>query len=487
MKKKFIYLSAVISGLIIGLLISACFNFSPSGQTEPPTYGSDFQDAVVRVADTTGKAVVSISTECKQRIGGFQHHFGGSFGNQFFGDEFFQRFFEDFFGDIPEREFKQRGLGSGVIIDPEGYILTNEHVVHRADKISVTLPDGRKFTAELKGKDVRSDLAIIKIEAHNLPVARLGDSERLRIGDWVIAFGNPFGFALDNPEPTVTVGVISALHRSLGRMLSQERDYSNLIQTDAAINPGNSGGPLVNLEGEIIGINVAIFSTSGGYQGIGFAIPINNAKRILSRLVEGKKILYGWLGVTIQDLNQDLAAHFGLSDREGVLVASVLEDGPADKAGFQPGDIIKKFEGKDIKNVRQLISLVSQTPVGKKARILIFRDKKQKTLKVEIGERPEDLEQQAVAVSTDWRGLEVKELSEELKQHFRLTQDEGVIVVNVKSDSPAAEAGLVPGDIILEVNQIQISRLSDYQEALKDLKGDVLIRTQRGYFILKED
>ena len=214
---------------------------------------------------------------------------------------------------MPDRDYKQVGLGSGVIIDSSGYILTNQHVIDQADKIKVTLSDGREFKGEIKGQDARSDLAVIKIVAKDLPAVELGNSEKLRIGEWVVAIGNPFGFALEGAEPTVTVGVISALHRSLGKILSRNRDYTDLLQTDAAINPGNSGGPLVNLKGEVVGINVAIFSTSGGYQGIGFAIPINAAKRIISQLIAGKEVLYGWLGITIQDLTEDMAKYFGLS------------------------------------------------------------------------------------------------------------------------------------------------------------------------------
>jgi serine protease Do len=251
------------------------------------------EDAVINVANTAGKAVVSISAERTTKVStGRRFVYRSPFGESPFGeDEFFRKFFDDFFGQMPEREYKQFGLGSGVIVDPQGYILTNEHVIDGADKIKVTLPDGREFKAELKGEDPRADLAIIKINAHNLPAAAWGDSDNLRIGQWVVAIGNPFGFALQNPEPTVTAGVISALHRSIGKSVGRDRDYNDLIQTDAAINPGNSGGPLVNLKGEIVGINVAIFTTSGGYQGIGFAIPSNAAKRIMSNLIQGKKIL----------------------------------------------------------------------------------------------------------------------------------------------------------------------------------------------------
>jgi len=338
-KNRILFGLAILIGLVIGLLIAIRFDISAPVQSQstetkvnPSTpaslEGFNMEDAIINVANTTGKSVVSVSTEHTTKVGGTKrYYFGSPFGESPFGeDDFFRRFFNDFFGEMPEREYKQLGLGSGVIIDPEGYILTNEHVIGGADKITVTLSDGRELKGEIKGVDQRSDLAIIKINARNLPVATLGDSSNLKIGQWVVAIGNPFGFALQNSEPTVTAGVISALHRSLGRGLSQDKDYNDLIQTDAAINPGNSGGPLVNLKGEVVGINVAIFSTSGGYQGIGFAIPVNNAKRVISRLIEGKKILYGWLGVTVQDLTDDLIKHFGLPDKNGALVAKVLEN-----------------------------------------------------------------------------------------------------------------------------------------------------------------
>jgi len=229
-------------------------------------------------------------------------------------------------------------------------------VVEGANKLTVILSDGRQFAAEVKGSDSRSDLAVIKIEAEDLPVAGLGDSDTLKIGQWVVAIGNPFGFAMQNPEPTVTVGVVSALHRTLGNAMVQDRDYTDLIQTDAAINPGNSGGPLVDIRGNVIGINVAIVSTTGGNQGIGFAIPVNSAKRIISKLIEGKKIEYGWLGISIQELNDDLAKYFGLgADKKGVLIADVLAGGPGDKGGLRPGDIIIKFDNHPIRDVKSLL------------------------------------------------------------------------------------------------------------------------------------
>lgn len=492
MKRRglFFGFSLLVVGLIVGVLLSMKLDiFSPAQSqniVSPSFEGFRMEDAIINVANTVGKAVVSISTVHTTKIGGRRYYFGYPFGESPFGeDEFFRRFFEDFFGDLPEREYKQMGLGSGVIIDSGGYILTNEHVINDADKITVTLSDGREFKGEIKGKDRRSDLAIIEINARNLPAAILGDSDNLKIGQWVVAIGNPFGFALQNPEPTVTAGVISALNRSLGRTLSRDKDYNDLIQTDAAINPGNSGGPLVNIKGEVVGINVAIFSTSGGYQGVGFAIPINKAKRIISRLIEGKKILYGWLGVTVQDLTDDLSKYFGLSDKNGVLVASVLENSPAQKGGMKESDVIRQFDNKPINNVRELLNVVASTEVGRKVKVAVVRDKRDITLEVEVGERPENLEEQGFLVSGAWRGLEVEDITAQNARRFRIEEKSGVVIVDVKPNSPADEVGLMPGDVVLEINRKPIKNISDYEKVIKDLKGNALIRTSRGYFIVK--
>lgn len=459
---------------------------------------SDMQNAVVNVANTAGRAVVSISSEQTHKIPGVKrYYFGGSpFGGSLSPeeDEFFRRFFGDFFGNIPDREFKQRGLGSGVVIDKEGYILTNEHVVGNADKITVTLADGREFKAEIKGVDSRSDLAVIKINAANLPIAALGNSDNLKIGEWAVAIGNPFGFAMQNPEPTVTVGVISALHRTLKINLSENKDYNDLIQTDAAINPGNSGGPLVNLNGEIIGINVAIFSTSGGYQGLGFAIPVNNAKRIISRLIEGKKIVYGWIGVSVQDLTDDLADYFGLADKKGVLVGKVLENGPADKGGIKEKDIIKKLDDVPVNNVRELLNIVGKSQSGHKLKINLIRDRKIMNIEVSVGQRPDtsdeetnnELPEQGTTQSSIWRGLTVRELNKETMKRFVIIEQKGVIIVDIESESSSDTSGLDVGDIILEINKRPINNLSDYQSAVKAIKEDCLVKTQRGYFLLKK-
>ena len=480
--------------LLVSILLMSWFCAAQCQETTVPS-PAGLEEAIINLADTAGNAVVSISTEHTQKIGGRQRYrFRSPFGQQspFGEDDPFRSFFEDFFGEIPEREYKQIGLGSGVIIDERGYILTNQHVISDADKISVTLADGRNFTGTVKGQDARSDIAIIQIKAPDLPAATLGDSSALKIGQWVVAVGNPFGFALDNPEPTVTVGVISALHRALGRTLGRERDYNDLIQTDAAINPGNSGGPLVNLKGEVVGINVAIFSTSGGYQGIGFAIPINKAKNIISQLIEGKKISYGWFGITVQDLTDELAKYFGLSDKKGALVANVLENSPAQKAGVKQGDVIRQLNDKPIESVRQLLDAVGQAEIGRKAKVRVLREKKEIVLNVEVGERPENAEEEGGELgaepSEQWRGLEVGELTPDIARRLGMpaNNNKGAVIMGVEPGSEADDAGVVAGDVILEFDKQPVTNLSDYKKAVKAAKGDALLRLYRGYVLIKE-
>ena len=445
------------------------------------------QSAFIRIAQQVGPSVVSISTEQIERVRQyFRVH-------PFFGEEPFDDFFRQFYGDVPEREFKRFGLGSGVIIDPEGYILTNEHVVADAEKITVTLSDGREFTGAVKGKDPRSDLAVVKIDAKKLTAASLGDSSAVRSGQWAIALGNPYGLMGAGPsaratgaEPTLTVGVISALNRQLPRTSRQDRDYSELIQTDAAINPGNSGGPLLNLQGEVIGINVAILTSSRGFEGIGFAIPVNKAKNILNALIEGKKVVYGWLGIQIQDITQDVAEYYGLADHDGVLVYQVLQDSPASKAGLKDGDIIKVFDGQAIHHSRELIDHVSSTKAGKRVSVDILREGKRQTLQVDIGERPADVELAGGGAAEAWNGLKVAVLNPETLERFNMPPGtSGVVVVDVEGGSPADQAGLQPGDVINQINQTRIESLSDYRNAIAQAKGKALVRTNRGFVVIK--
>jgi serine protease Do len=501
--KTLFSIMVLVIGVAAGLVIAARLDICPKAVAVPQeqaiakTLTPDFENIFISVVDKIGKTVVSISTEHTEKIGAGRvrrYYFGSPFGNNNPNEDLFSHFFDDFFGNMPQRDYKQSGLGSGVIIDKDGYILTNEHVVQDADKITVTLPDGREFKGTLKGADSRSDLALIKIKADNLPVAVLGDSDSLKIGQWVVAVGNPFGYMIRNPEPTVTVGVISALHRSLPRTSRRNRDYSDLIQTDAAINPGNSGGPLVNLKGEIIGMNVAIFSTSGGYQGVGFAIPSNVAKKSVASLIQGKKVVYGWLGLNIQELDEKLIKYFGLSEKQGVLVAGVIKDGPAEKAGMKNGDIILDFEGQKVNTVRDVLRLAGNTELGKKVKLGILREKKPLSVEVVIGKRPESLGniQESPAPSFEeekkqaWRGISVEEISEDLAKQFDLEGKEGVIISNVEPNSPAEDALLQPGDVITEINKQPVKNLTDYNSAIAKAKDqDCLVQTSRGYIVLK--
>jgi len=290
-----------------------------------------------------------------------------------------------------ELPLERRDIGSGVVIDPNGYILTNEHVVGKADEIEVMLSDGRKYQGQVIGQDARSDLAVIKIDAKNLPSAKLGDSDAVKTGQWAIAIGNPFGIFEDNPVPTMTVGIVSALHRKLPGTQIGGRHYGDLIQTDAAIYVGNSGGPLLNLKGEVIGINAAIISPSGANAGIGFAIPINRAREIIEDLKEGKEIKYGWLGVMIQPVTKDLAAEFRLPDASGALVVTVMQGSPAAAAGVRTGDVIRECDGRVIRDPDGLMDIVGRTPAGKPLTLKILRDGKEITVDVTVGRRGEQV------------------------------------------------------------------------------------------------
>ncbi|MBI3321629.1 MAG: Do family serine endopeptidase [Candidatus Omnitrophica bacterium] len=458
-----------------------------SAQAAPGSEAETLQSAFIRISQQVGPAVVSISTEQLERVKQyFRVH-------PFFGNEPFEDFFRQFYGDVPEQEFRRFGLGSGVIIDERGFVLTNEHVVADAEKITVTMSDGRELVGTVKGKDPRSDLAVVKIEGTHLPTAVLGDSSGLKTGQWAVALGNPFGLMGVGPsahalgsEPTLTVGVISALNRQLPRASRSDRDYSGLIQTDAAINPGNSGGPLLNLQGDIIGINVAILTSSRGFEGIGFAIPVNKAKNVLSALIEGKTVVYGWLGIRVQDITDDVAEYYGLSDREGILVYQVLPDSPASASGMRDGDIVKTFEGQPIHNSRELIDHVSAAKAGRRVSIDVLRDGRRQTFQVQIGERPAEPELEGAATTEAWRGLQVGNLSAEQLERLNLPADTtGVVAVDVAGGSPAEQAGLRPGDIINEINRMRIENANDYRSAIAKVKGNALVRTNRGYVVIK--
>ena len=354
-----------------------------------------------------------------------------------------------------DRELKQRSLGSGFIIESDGLILTNYHVVDNAERITVRLLDGRELPGKVVGKDQQTDIALVKIDGRNLPVTPLGDSDGLEVGEWVMAIGNPFG--LDN---TVTSGIVSAKDRQIGA-----GPYDHFIQTDASINPGNSGGPLVNLQGEVVGIDTAIFSQSGGNIGIGFAIPINLVKDLLPQLKSGGKITRGWLGVSIQGMTPDLADSLGLDNPRGALVSSVVHNGPAERAGIKAGDVVLRYDGKEINHANDLPLLVAGTPAGKTVSLSIFRDKKITTLAAAVGQLKDE---EVVASNTEKGdlGLTVEEISPEIAENLGLNNGHGVVITAVEPDSPGDETGLQPGDVIREINRKPIRDLADYRKAM---------------------
>ncbi|MBW2622208.1 MAG: DegQ family serine endoprotease [Deltaproteobacteria bacterium] len=380
-------------------------------------------------------------------------------------------FFDRFFGPQTQpRERRVRSLGSGFIIDPKGYIITNNHVIENAEEITVRLANEKEYKAKIIGRDPTTDLALLKInDKGNLPFIRLGDSEKVQVGDWVVAIGNPFGL-----DHTVTAGIISAKGRVIGA-----GPYDDFIQTDATINPGNSGGPLLNLKGEVIGINAMISSVG---QGIGFAIPADMAKGVVAQLKEKGKVTRGWLGVVFQEVTPELAKSFNLKDRSGALISDVLPDGPAKKSGLKRGDIIITFNGKKLEQYSDLPALVAQAPVGSAADVTIIRDGKEKTISVTLGER--SAEQIAGYESTQETqlGMRVQELTPELSERLQIDPKSGVIIAEVAQDGPAAEAGLRPGDIILDIDQKPIKDLESYQAALSDAKGNnvILFLVKRG-------
>jgi serine protease Do len=382
----------------------------------------------------------------------------------------FREFFEKFFGERLPKEFEQKSAGSGFIISSDGYILTNNHVIEGADKIVVKLSDKGRYDAEVVGRDPNTDIALLKIDPdHLLPVAKLGDSDSLRVGEWVIAIGNPFGF-----EHTVTMGIVSAKGRVIGA-----GPYDDFIQTDAAINPGNSGGPLFNLHGEVVGINTAIVAAG---QGIGFAIPINMAKEILPQLKEKGRVVRGWLGIQIQPWEPGLAEKFGLKEERGVLVGKVIEGDPADRAGMKNGDIILEINGQEVKDTKDLLNKVARLKPGQRVEVVVLRDGKRKTLYVTLGERPSEEQMARRQIQKeDKLGLAVQEITPELAKELGLKEPTGVLISEVKPGSPASEAGLRRGDIIHEIEHQKIKDLEDYRRIISHTtKKSLLLWIQRG-------
>jgi serine protease Do len=460
-----------------------------SGQASPPAPGSTespgkygaFQSIFTSVAKKAVPSVVSISMERTVDAPQYQNPFEFFFGPDPFGDGGLDG--EGPRGRAPGRR-RETGMGSGFITDAQGHILTNNHVVEGAQKLTVQLSDEREFEVEVVGTDKPSDLAVVKFKGKppaDIVPLKLGDSDKLQIGEWVVAVGAPFGL-----YETVTTGIISAK----GRQNTGISTYGNFLQTDAAINPGNSGGPLVNLDGDVIGINTAIFSQSGGYQGIGFAIPVNLAKNIMESLIKNGKVTRGWLGVSIQPVSQDMADALGLKGRKGALIGDVVPGGPAEKAGLQRGDVVVKLQDKDIVDANDLMNRIALIEPGSTVEITVFRDGRTQTRKARITKREEERvamqgrqEPSAPGGEVSGLGMEAADLSEEIRQGLKLGEEVkyGAVVLKLDPSGKAAQAGLQPGDVIQEANRRKISSAKDLREAVSKAGkgGNVLLLVNR--------
>jgi len=468
-KKKFYiaFVFVLLLGVIIGLVLSSRMGIMTtlpaksqisSKSVEILTQLSEAQSEVAAVATPS---VVNISTTrlVKSRE---EAPF------DLFDDPFFRRFFGD---QAPRsnapKEHKEQSLGSGVIVSEDGYIVTNNHVIAKAQEIKVLLSNKKSYKATLIGADPKTDISVIKIDAKGLSPLPWGDSNKLKVGEVVFAIGNPFGL-----NQTVTMGIISAV----GRANVGIADYEDFIQTDAAINPGNSGGALVNVRGELIGINTAILSRTGGYQGIGFAVPSSMARQVMDSLIQFKKVVRGWLGVSIQDVTSDLADEFGVKDLKGALVSSVMKKSPADKAGIRQGDVILQYNGKVVEDTGHLRNMVSQTPLNTTVKIKLLRSKKEFDVDVLIAELPKKIGDAASrddgtgnsndeTANSMFSGITVRELTPELARRYGVSgNDKGVIVVKIDPNSRIFEAGIKQGDIILQINQKNIASLEDYKK-----------------------
>lgn len=459
-KTFFMFLMAfLVAFFIVSVVEVLRSSFMPSGAPEIQTAAAISSSESSKVplsfselAERVKPAVVNISTtKTYKGRGGFGMPFGRSpFGGPF-GDDFFDRFF----GDNPQREFKQRSLGSGFIISNDGYIFTNNHVVEKADKILVKVSDEKEYEAKIIGTDAKTDIALIKIKPNNsLPVAEIGDSDKVKVGEWVIAIGNPFGL-----EQTVTAGIVSAKGRVIGA-----GPYDNFIQTDASINPGNSGGPLFNMEGKVIGINTAIVAQG---QGIGFAIPMNMAKSILAELKTKGKVTRGWLGISVQDITEDIAKNLNHKDKSGALVSDVFKGDPADKAGIKIGDIIIEINGKSIKDKHDLLVIIAAMHVGESISIKVLRDGKEMVFQVTVAERKDKPEVASTKESKGYFGIAAQEITAEMSRQLGISRDAGVIVTDVEEGSPADDVGIQPQDIIAQINKVKVTSMKEYTKEMK--------------------
>ena len=473
----------LLSGVLVGVLFSAGSGWMSPAASAPSVSpvalaGSNGFPAV---AKATMPAVVNISTT---RVVKSQ---GGHPASPFMDDPMFRQFFGEQFNrqfQIP-RERRENSLGSGVIVSADGYIVTNAHVVDKADEIKVLLSDKREFTGKVVGTDPKSDIAVIKISGKELPILNWGDSEKLEVGEYVLAIGNPFGL-----NSTITLGIVSAV----GRANMGIEQYENFIQTDAAINPGNSGGALVNTRGELIGINTAIFSRTGGNMGIGFAIPSNMAKGVMDSLVKHGKVVRGYLGVSIQDVNAKIAKQFGLDKAQGALVSDVVSGSPAEQGGIKSGDVIVRLDGKAIENSTLLRHRVAEMPVGQSVEVEVLRDKKPVKLNIKIAEQPKDMTAGGESVKGEGKssalaGFEVQNLTPDISGKLNLARGtQGVVVSGVESGSAAEEAGIQPGDVVVELNRKPVRNTDDFRRLSKSLGKDesallLIVRQNRKLFV----
>ncbi len=430
------------------------------------------------LAESVSPAVVNIRTETNtapDNNRSYPHFFNHPFGQ----NDPFNDFFERFFNSPHGREYKQRSLGSGFIIDDAGYIVTNNHVVENADKISVKLKNKKEFSADVVGKDPKTDLALLKIQTdHKLPFLEIGDSDTLKVGEWVVAIGSPFGL-----EQTVTAGIVSAKGRVIGA-----GPYDNFIQTDASINPGNSGGPLLNLKGQVVGINTAIIASG---QGIGFAIPANMARNIITQLKKTGSVTRGWLGVAIQPVSQEMADYFHLKDSRGALVTEVFPGDPADEAGIKPQDIILSIDGTDITDSHDLTAIIADIPVGEKISVEFLRDGKRKTVSVTIVKRDDSqISRQGKTEQPEETslGITVADITDDIAQRLEINTKEGVVISDVVRGSKGDMAGLNAGDVIFEINHKKVRNVKTFKDILDDLDEDdplqMVIRKSNGTLLI---
>jgi serine protease Do len=470
-----------ISGLFLGtVLVGMVFLLGTSFCAEAKTGDVVMvPESFSSLAEMVSPAVVNVRTEKTVQAGGriAPHFKQNPFGN----DDRFNDFFEKFFGEQPQKDHKERSLGSGFIIDKDGFIVTNNHVIENADKIKVKLKDGKEFNAEIVGRDPSTDLALIKVPSGNsLPVIAFGDSNNLKVGQWVVAIGSPFGL-----EQTVTAGILSAKGRVIG-----SGPYDNFLQTDASINPGNSGGPLIDMQGQVVGINTAIIASG---QGIGFAIPINLAKGVIEQLKNKGEVTRGWLGVVISDISEDVAEYYGIKDKKGAMVVEVVKGDPADLAGIQANDIILEVNDRKVETSRDLTNLIAGISVGEKVKIQVLRNNKKQTFTVEIAKRPEERRLASKSPETgreDELGIRVTNLTPEKAQRLNLSPAEGILVERVEPGGKAAEAGVQVGDVIKEVNHQVIKSVQDYSSQISKLKKNDVIqmfiwRMNAGFVVVK--